>query len=151
MEDRGLPELLSSASSLFSSNSSSSSSHAHKPSHSDVLSSTHILLNAAKAKLNTKSSPQVDIDMGKVAGATGTLLKAAVHYGKLEETRYAKYAHKAEEYLHSYEIKHAHSNDAAAQGAPDPAPAPSAPPMPGHAQGYSASASPQGFAGANQG
>ncbi|KAI5081276.1 hypothetical protein GOP47_0004459 [Adiantum capillus-veneris] len=151
MADRGLSDLLSTASTLLNSSQShsssashgtghaqkppsaeqgnvkpsSSASHSHKPSYGEVMSSAQVVMNAAKTKLHKpsstdNSSASEDVSMGKLAGAAGTLIGAVSHYGKLEESGYGKYAHKAQEYLHSYEIKHGKpgTQPAPPQGAP---------------------------------
>ncbi|MCO5581358.1 hypothetical protein L7F22_067382 [Adiantum nelumboides] len=115
----------------------SSSSHSPKPSYGEVLSSAQVVMNAAKTKLHKPSSSAAtasasdDVNMGKLASAAGTLIGAVSHYGKLEEAGYGKYAQKAQEYLHSYEIKHGKPGAHATTPAP-----PQASPYPATAEPY---------------
>ncbi|KAH7299379.1 hypothetical protein KP509_24G008400 [Ceratopteris richardii] len=75
-------------------------------------------MDAAKTKLHkpsgsSSSSSTEGVDVGKLAGAAGTLIGAVSHYGKFEETGHGKYVHKAQDFLQSYAAKHgSHGNSA---------------------------------------
>ena len=131
--DRGLSDVLSTATSLLTKtnpnpnpspspnpNHHGTPSHGHtKPSYGEIYSSAQTVLNVAKTKIHKTDDSSAELDKAKLAGATGTLIGAVSHYGKLDETSFGKYAQKAQGYLHSYEAKHGTQGHVSTSSHPD--------------------------------
>ncbi|XP_074306610.1 nodulin-related protein 1-like [Silene latifolia] len=83
---------------------------------SEVISSTKVLIDAAKSAFGNDNQ---NIDKAKVADAAADLLDVTSHYGKFEDKSYGKYINKAEDYLHHYNSSHSPASAATAHDGGD--------------------------------
>lgn len=77
----------------------------------EIIASSKTMLKAAEAKIirkgiksgrdDVRSDEDEKVEIEKLHKSASSLLTAAFHHGKIDETKYRKYLHKLEEYLHT--------------------------------------------------